>query len=349
MTSLELDSLSISYGDRLVVDEVTLRLEQGQVLALLGPSGCGKTSILRAVSGLVHPRAGRVLLGGEDVTALPPQRRNVGVVFQDHLLFPHMTVLANVAYGLSARRRPRAEARERALWALDLVGLADRAGQHPGSLSGGQSQRVALARALAAGPRLLLLDEPFSSLDVDLRAQMRQEVSRIVQSVGMTTLMVTHDREEAMSMADRVALVGGGRLVEDGPVETVFRAPRTRYAAEFFARANVVPATSGAGEEVLVLGQATRPDRRPAGERVLVAVRPEEIVVGAEGVDAELLESEWLGERTVSRWRVAQAGGEAVTLRVDGPGRSHATLPERGGMARLRMPDRVTLVEAADD
>ncbi|MFI8631399.1 ABC transporter ATP-binding protein [Microbacterium sp. NPDC077663] len=315
MTAFSLDDACIAYSGNQVVHDVSLSLGEGRLLALLGPSGCGKSTLLRAVAGLLPLSSGRIVFGDRDVTRTAPRHRNVGLVFQDHLLFPHLTLLENVAYGLRSRRAPGAKAR--ALEMLDLVGLAHRKDDHPSDLSGGQSQRVALARALAVDPAVLLLDEPFSALDVDLRAAMREEVRRIVTEAGATTIMVTHDREEAMDIADEVALLSDGRLVEHGTVRDLYESPENPYTASFFSRSNLLPAVATASGQASVLGWRTPVRGSAAGVGpATVAVRPEAFAVGAvaSGIPAVLESVKWMGDRVATRWRAVDESD--LTLRV---------------------------------
>jgi ABC-type proline/glycine betaine transport system ATPase subunit len=217
--ALDIVGLTHRFGAFTAVDDVTLSIRPGEIVALLGPSGCGKTTLLRAVAGFIRQNQGRVLIDGASVDDLPPERRNIGIVFQNYALFPHMTVAQNVAYGMEARRRPRAEIRERVQRFLSIVQLDAMAERFPRQLSGGQQQRVALARALAIEPQILLLDEPFGALDKNLRLDMQIEVKRLQRQFGLTAIMVTHDQEEAMSIADRIAVMNRGRVEQlDTPV-----------------------------------------------------------------------------------------------------------------------------------
>jgi len=235
------------------IDQVSLTLHQGEILALLGPSGCGKTTLLRLIAGFEQPQAGTIALAGQPVCGpdwLPPERRDVGIVFQDYALFPHLTVLQNVAFGLGAgakpRRRRRSDQPDAAMAVLDLVGLADLARRFPHELSGGQQQRVALARALAPRPALVLLDEPFSNLDVQVRLYLRQEVRGILKRVEAAGVFVTHDQEEALAIADRVVVMQAGHIEQDGPPETIYGAPASRFVAAFVTQANFVAARRSA-------------------------------------------------------------------------------------------------------
>ena len=239
---LVLDGLSAAYGGALAVDAVTLEVGRGELVALLGPSGCGKTTTLRMVAGFVELVAGRVLIGGEDVTRMPAHKRQMGVVFQSYALFPHLTVIENVAFGLRMRAVPAAQRRQKAGQTLELVALSHLGERYPSQLSGGQQQRVALARALVIEPRVLLLDEPLSNLDAHLRAEMRSEIRSLQQRLSITTLFVTHDQDEALAMSDRVGVMNQGRLVEVGSPMALCDEP-----AEAFTAAGVRPTLSCSG------------------------------------------------------------------------------------------------------
>jgi iron(III) transport system ATP-binding protein len=240
---LELDGVSKRYGDEPVIDELSLSVREGEILTLLGPSGCGKTTTLRLIAGLDRPDAGTIRLNGDPVSGdgafVAPEQRGVGVVFQEFALFPHLTAAENVAFGLKELSSEETDARVREL--LDLVGLEAQADSYPDELSGGQQQRVALARSLAPEPAILLLDEPFSNLDVDLRVAMREEVRDIIKKAGVTAVSVTHDQEEAMSISDRVAVVNDGRIEQIGEPEAVFQHPESRFVAGFLGYASFIP------------------------------------------------------------------------------------------------------------
>jgi iron(III) transport system ATP-binding protein len=260
------------------VDELSLAVAQGEILALLGPSGCGKTTALRIIAGFETPDAGTVTIRGQVMTgpgrSVPPEERGVGIVFQDYALFPHLTVSANVAFGLQGLDRGERQARTGQI--LHMVGLADCATRYPHELSGGQQQRVALARALAPAPALMLLDEPFSNLDADLRAQMRDE-ERILRTTGTTAIFVTHDQEEAFTLADRVGVLNRGRIQQLGTPQEVYHHPRSQFVAEFVGAADFLPGLVTSEGIVTELGVFAAEGGLGVGQRVEVMVRPDDI------------------------------------------------------------------------
>jgi spermidine/putrescine transport system ATP-binding protein len=260
------------FGTHHALRDIALTIDAGEYVTLLGPSGCGKTTLLSVLGGFVNPAQGRVLIGGQDATALPPARRPTTTVFQDYALFPHMTLRDNVGFGLRMAGVPRAERHRRAEAQLALVGLAGAAGKRPHELSGGQRQRVALARALAVGPEVLLLDEPLGALDLKLRRAMQDELKAIQRQVGTTFVHVTHDQEEAMAIADRIIVMNAGRIEDDGPPARVYRAPRTLFAADFMGEMNHIPARATGDAVDTPFGRL--PSVLPAGPATL-CLRPE--------------------------------------------------------------------------
>ena len=232
--------VQLAYGATPVLRDVSIDIAPGEFFALLGPSGSGKSTLLRLVAGFVQAQAGRILVGDRDVTAVPPWKRDVGMVFQNYALWPHMTVAQNVAFGLEERRRPRDEIRAKVAAALDLVGLAGYGERRPGQLSGGQQQRVALARTLAVEPQVLLLDEPLSNLDAKLRVQMRRELKRLHERLGITTIFVTHDQEEAMTICDRIAVLDQGVIQQVGTPLELYDRPANRFVAQFVGSVNLL-------------------------------------------------------------------------------------------------------------
>ena len=278
------------YGAAAALHEVTLEFPAGGFTTLLGPSGCGKTTLLRIIAGFVEPDAGTVHVGGRDVGAEPPWRRRIGFVFQSYALWPHMTVHDNVAYGLRLRGLPRAEVAARVHGALERIGLGALGGRHPGQLSGGQQQRVSLARALVLEPDVLLLDEPLSNLDAKLRVEMRREIRRLQREVGITTIYVTHDQEEALQLSDVIAVMSQGRVEQVGTAEEVYARPRSPFVATSLGAATLLRGQAQADGTLLVAGR-----RLPlslsaalAGRTVRVAVRPESVAVSADGTPGAL-------------------------------------------------------------
>jgi len=274
------------FGDAVAVDHVSLSIRRKELFALLGSSGCGKSTLLRLVAGLETPDAGRIIVDGEDITQLPPYRRPVNMMFQSYALFPHMTVEGNVAYGLKRDGIGRDELRERVAAALDLVQMGKYAQRRPHQLSGGQQQRVALARSLVKRPKLLLLDEPMSALDKQIRQQTQFELGNILWSVGVTCIMVTHDQEEAMTMADRLAVMNEGRIMQVGTPDEVYEAPSCRFAAEFIGSTNLFKGVLAADESRLFACedlqaplQVHNPMNARAGLEARISVRPERIAM----------------------------------------------------------------------
>ena len=255
MPHLEIHDLAVSYEKtKPILERFNLDVEQGELVSLLGPSGCGKTTTLRSVAGFIRPDAGRIVINDRDYTRLPPNRRDIGLVFQSYALFPHLTVFENVAFGLRMRRIPKKAVKSRVANALRMVGLEAFAGRRPAQLSGGQQQRVALARATVIEPQVLLLDEPLSNLDARLRVDMRQEIRRLQQQLGITTLYVTHDQVEAMSISDRVVVMNQGAIEQTGAPERIFAAPETVFVADFMGFDNHFSASvvSAQGEQLTV-------------------------------------------------------------------------------------------------
>jgi iron(III) transport system ATP-binding protein len=301
--TIRLTDVSKRFGPVSAVDRADLVVSRGELLALLGPSGCGKTTLLRLVAGFETPDAGVVEVDGRPVagsTWVPPERRNVGMVFQDYALFPHLSVADNVGFGLPRRRR-RAHVQE----ALELVGLGGHGDRFPHQLSGGQQQRAALARALAPEPETILLDEPWSNIDPLLRQSMRNELAAILRRAGVTVLLVTHDREEAFSIADRIALMLGGRIVQVGTAEEVYLTPIDRWAAEFAGAANLLPGRVDNGLVETLLGRFPVANLHAAGP-VDVLIRPEALELQPDPAgDAEVVGREFRGHDVFYRVRVA--------------------------------------------
>jgi len=275
------------------VRNVSLTVEPAELVTLLGPSGCGKTTTLRIVAGFEQPDAGRVYIGERDVTGLMVYRRNIGFVFQNYALFPHLTVFDNIAYGLSVRRVPAATIRARVGQVLELVGLPGYAGRFPNQLSGGEQQRVAVARAVIVEPQLLLFDEPLSNLDAKLRVQMRAELSRLQRQLAITTVYVTHDQEEAMAISDRIAVMREGGIAQIGTAEELYRAPASAFVAQFVGRVNLVESrileTAGGRVAVGLWGSAVSlaaDGEHVQGQRCLLVLRPEALTLVPESAKA---------------------------------------------------------------
>ena len=301
------------FGAVAAVDAVSLEIVDGELFTLLGPSGCGKTTLLRLIAGFYRPDAGAVVFGDRVVNDIPPHARNIGMVFQNYALWPHMTVFQNVAYGLKLRRLGRDAVAARVGEGLRKVNLVGFESRYPGQLSGGQQQRVALARALVLNPDILLLDEPLSNLDAKIRVQVRAEIRKLQRELGITTVYVTHDQEEALSLSDRVAVMRDGRVLQLGVPRELYERPRTRFVADFVGTNNVIPGTvKGQDGETLFVDTALGPLRARAmggvtpGQPCVLAIRPENVTVGGAVTD---------GNRVVGR--VALASYLGNTLRYD--------------------------------
>ncbi|MEY3475208.1 MAG: hypothetical protein RL087_1666 [Pseudomonadota bacterium] len=305
---LQLEGIEKRFGSFTALQGVDLTVEPGEFVCFLGPSGCGKTTLLRIVAGLEAQSAGRILQAGRDISTLPPSQRDYGIVFQSYALFPNLTVADNVAYGLVNRRTPREAARQRVAELLTLVGLPGSEGKYPAQLSGGQQQRIALARALATSPGLLLLDEPLSALDAIVRVHLRQEIRSLQRELGVTTIMVTHDQEEALSVADRIVVMNHGVIEQVGTPQQVYREPASPFVADFVGRINVLPARTEAGGAVRIGPTVFDSGHSlPAGREVKVYLRPEDVLArpsapGDRNVfDATIEKVEFLGSYCLAR------------------------------------------------
>jgi putative spermidine/putrescine transport system ATP-binding protein len=316
-TSVSLRNLTRIFGATKALNDMSLEIAPGELVALLGPSGCGKTTALRIVAGFEFADSGEVLIDGRDVSGVPASKRDMGMVFQSYSLFPNMSALDNVAFGLRMRKVNGGARRKRAGELLDMVGLAPQAGQFPHQLSGGQQQRVALARALAVEPRVLLLDEPLSALDAKVRLQLREQIRTLQQRLGTTTLFVTHDQEEALSMSDRVGVMRAGRLEQLAEPAELYARPATAFVAEFIGTMNRLPAElGGGGTTVTVLG-ATVPAQEGAPDSgpVDALIRPESLTIEAtEGGNGIVTHRTFLG--AVSRVAVRLSGDTEVAVDV---------------------------------
>jgi iron(III) transport system ATP-binding protein len=320
VTRVAVDQVSRRYGAVEALKDASLAVAEDEIVCLLGPSGSGKSTLLRLLAGIERPSSGRVLLDGREVAGpgrfVEPEQRRVGMVFQDYALFPHLTVAANVAFGLRGRGRADQETRVRAL--LQRVGLHAYASRYPHELSGGERQRVALARALAPGPRVLLMDEPFSSLDDRLRRRVRQETADLLREMRTTAVVVTHDPDEAMQIADRIALLHAGRLVQCDTPEALYARPATLFAARFFSALNELPGTCRRSGVETVFGRVAAPHLAD-GASAVVCVRPQHLrlVPAPAGVQARIVHATFLGEVEQLELAVAALEGP-LTLRVFG-------------------------------
>lgn len=333
---VELDGLTVAFDGVTALDDVSLSVAEGEFFTFVGPSGCGKTTTLRSIAGFETPTAGTIRIGGQSVDGVPPEDRDVGIVFQNYALFPNMTVRENVGYGLRFREPPGGRSKDdRVDELLDLVDMAGMGDRDPTELSGGQQQRIALARALAPGPDVLLLDEPLSALDARLRERLRVTIRDIQQNLGITTIYVTHDQAEALAISDRVAVMNDGRLEQVAPPETIYREPASRFVATFVGDNNLFDGTVSTDNPsgVTVDGQSFPiPDAADlhAGETVTLSVRPESIALGTgettltatvENVeflgDAYRLHCNWQGQSLLVKTNQRVESGETVQLGID--------------------------------
>ncbi|HVM78230.1 MAG TPA: ABC transporter ATP-binding protein [Stellaceae bacterium] len=352
MSRLVVEGVRREYGPVRALDGVGLAVEPGELLTILGPSGSGKTTLLKVIAGFETPETGSVLLGGEDITAVPPARRNIGMVFQNYALFPHMTAAQNIAFPLEMRGMARTEIDREVVRALDLVALGGLGERLPRQLSGGQQQRVALARAVVFNPRLLLLDEPFGALDRKLREAMQLEVRRLQRRLGLTTIFITHDQEEALVISDRVAVMRAGRIEQVGRPPEIYERPANSFVAEFVGESNLLFGTVGArkgddleiGTEdaltVIARGEA------PAGARVGMLVRPERLIPGEAGrgtvnlFRGRVLETVYVGSS--HKFRIRLDGGRELLVRA--PAMAERGAPAVGdGIAVRFAPEDVHL------
>lgn len=297
MSDVRLDRVTKTFGEVVALKELDLEIKEGEFLTLLGPSGCGKTTTLRLIAGFIEPTAGKIYLGGDDVTALPPQHREIGMVFQDYALFPHLTVYDNIGFGLKERGASKREIESRVKELLDLVLLPGVEDRYPAELSGGQAQRIAVARAVAYLPRVLLMDEPLGALDLKLREAMQIELRRIQQELQITTVFVTHDQVEAMSMSDRIVVMNQGVIEQIGTAETIYNSPATKFIADFVGQINLLDGTilESANDSTTVrlsTGDVVQAPMWQGGtdDNLSVALRPEHLsivdTVAADGMNA---------------------------------------------------------------
>lgn len=323
-TYLRIGNLSKFFGSFQALSDVSLEIREGEFVCFLGPSGCGKTTLLRAIAGLDLQTSGSVEQAGKDISNLPPSERDFGIVFQSYALFPNLTVEKNIAFGLENTGRGKVEIETRVRELLELVGLPDQGAKYPAQLSGGQQQRVALARAMATSPGLLLLDEPLSALDAKVRVHLRHEIKELQRKLGVTTVMVTHDQEEALSMADRIVVMNHGVIEQVGTPTEIYREPKTLFVADFIGEMNQIPARAVKGGAVLI-GEIEAHCAQhcfEVGDRVIAAIRPEDViphVAGYQGevenanvLDVTIEEMEFLGSFWRSRLQGERLGSETL-------------------------------------
>jgi putative spermidine/putrescine transport system ATP-binding protein len=354
MTFLDLIGVQKRFGATTAVEDFNLEAERGEFVSFLGPSGCGKTTTLRMIAGFEQPSAGKITIDGQDITYRPPNRRNVGMVFQSYALFPNLTVAGNIGFGMKVRKRSKADITKRVGELLDLIHLEGRGDRYPYQLSGGQQQRVALARALAIEPQVLLLDEPLSALDAKIRIVLRKEIRAIQRQLGITTVYVTHDQEEALSLSDRVVVMSEGRIEQIGAPADIYNFPATPFVASFVGTLNllavkVVDASTGRisieGQEV----RAAKPvDAASSGGTVTVAIRPESIEFGEGGGSNRLTgtveDVSFLGSIVRSRVRL---GGSETTVSLDTFNDPNVTPPAIESSVTISFPPEACLVIGA--
>jgi iron(III) transport system ATP-binding protein len=350
-TAFRVHGLTKRFGRALAVDRVDLAAPEGQFTCLVGPSGCGKTTLLRLLMGLERPTAGRIEVGGQDVSRLPPARRGMGMVFQSYALFPNLRVAGNIAFGMKGATSAGDRAR-RVETLLETVGLPGLGRRFPGQLSGGQQQRVAIARALAVEPRILLLDEPLAALDPQIREQLRGELKSLQRRLGVTVVMVTHDQAEAMAVADVIVVMRDGRVEQVGSPETVYDAPSSPFVAAFLGAANLLRGHVVDGGSIRLAGGQTLPANNDAlapGARITMAIRPERVrpaANGAPGLSGLVVDAVFGGARV--RLDVRLDGEAAETLMLDVPADAHR--PSPGDPIRLDLPaDHLRLFSTAVD
>jgi putative spermidine/putrescine transport system ATP-binding protein len=351
---LELQNLHRDFGTVKALDGIEIQLGEGEFLSLLGPSGCGKTTALRLVAGFDRPDAGAIVVDGKDMTRVPPNKRDMGMVFQAYSLFPNMTARDNVGFGLRIRGKKRGDRDGRVSELLELVGLGHAGDRYPHQLSGGMQQRVALARALAIEPRVLLLDEPLSALDAKVRVQLREEIRRIQLELGITTLYVTHDQEEALSVSDHVAVMYGGRIEQMGSPAEMYSAPATPFVAEFIGTMNRLEGTvvEGGVEHGGITLEVEAARRRPRGQRVLVLVRPETVEV--ERVEGRLAAANMLVGDVVTQTFLGPVTrlkilGDGVDVIADVPTQKALALPVGTKVAAMLPAEDARVLELTEE
>jgi iron(III) transport system ATP-binding protein len=349
---LKLAGIEKRFGNFVALKGIDLEIERGEFVCFLGPSGCGKTTLLRIVAGLEAQSAGTLAQGGRDISRAPPAGRDYGIVFQSYALFPNLSVADNVAYGLVNRRLPKAQIRQRVDELLRLVGLPGSERRFPAQLSGGQQQRIALARALATSPGLLLLDEPLSALDAIVRVHLRQEIRSLQRKLGVTTIMVTHDQEEALSVADRIVVMNQGVIEQVGTPMEVYRDPATPFVADFVGRINVLPATLEAGGRVRVGATSFRCEHgRAAGGAAKIYLRPEDVLArpiaaGDDNVfEATIEKIEFLGSYCLVRVCSPALGEHRLTVYLSLNFLAEQQLAAGGRLPLRLLPDRMRVFD----
>lgn len=357
MSGIRLKAINKNFGDFRALRDIDLEVREGEFVTLLGASGSGKTTCLRTIAGFVQPDSGHVFIANEDVTKVPVYRRNIGVVFQHYALFPHMTIAENVAYGLVIRRLPKVEIKERTLEALKLVHLDEFAGRYPRQLSGGQKQRVALARAVVIKPRVLLMDEPLGALDLKLREELQVEIRRVQQTLKITTISVTHDQNEALSMSDRVVVMEAGQILQIDTPTALYRRPTSIFVAKFVGRTNSLLATvksienhscvlaldGPAGGQLRAVGAQVEPFKK--GDRCIAAFRPEDVQIGVQSpnkISVQIDKVTYFG----NGWLLTCAHVSGAQIFAELP--ASATPPEQGATISLGLSVEQCLLYTSD-
>lgn len=348
MAKIELENISMRFGDFYAVKNISLKIEEGEYITVLGPSGCGKTTLIKVISGIWRPTEGRVLVDGKDVTDVPMEDRDIGYVFQNIALFPHMNLMENVGYSPRVKNRPKEETDTKPGEYLELVKMLDRAGMLPRELSGGEQQKVGIARALASGSRMLMLDEPLSALDARVRVELRYDIRRLVKKLGITVMHVTHDQEEAMSVSDRILLMRAGGVQEIGTPLEMYREPKSIFAAYFIGETNllecIISDKSRTGKTTVRLrgGRSVRTAKSQLeeGDAAVISVRPEHVYTANDGLKAKVLDVVFMG----TYWRVRTISETKDYVEYNTSG--NEPIPNRGDRVYLVFNKKATKVFA---